>query len=311
MGKTDIEQGVFTKALGISRERLRDWRGRQGESNKHNGQVPRHHQILPDERAAILAFQERNSLEGYRRLAYMMMDENVAFLSPATVYRVLSSEGRFGCRTKPASSKGTGFKHAGKPHQHWHTDITYVKIKGVFHYLILVLDGYSRYIVDWALGPTMTEKDVECAVQRAVERFPNAKPRIISDCGAQYTSRDFRQFMRLVGLTHTTTSPYYPQSNGKLERCNKTYLSDLEDAKRLIQAFVDYYNNERLHSAIGYVTPQAKLAGFETTIFAARDRGLSAAVERRRSIRSAAPVEMGEREAFAHQDGLRLDENAA
>ena len=184
------------------------------------------------------ALRHQFSRSSCRLIARNCQDENVAFLSPATVYRVLSSEGRFGCRTKPASSKGTGFKHAGKPHQHWHTDITYVKIKGVFHYLILVLDGYSRYIVDWALGPTMTEKDVECAVQRAVERFPNAKPRIISDCGAQYTSRDFRQFMRLVGLTHTTTSPYYPQSNGKLERCNKTikqylqtmYLSDLEDA---------------------------------------------------------------------------------
>lgn len=167
----------------------------------------------------------------------------------------------------------------------------YLKIKGVFYYLTLVLDGFSRYIVGWSLRESMTEMDVEITVQQAREAFPDAKPRIISDRGSQFSSRDFREFMRLVGLTHTMTSPYYPQSNGKLERCNKTiktylrtaYLANVEEAKKLIGEFVNYYNTVRLNSAIGYVAPADKLAGADVEIHAARDLGLKAAAAERRN----------------------------
>ena len=64
----------------------------------------------------------------------------------------------------------------------------------------------------------MTEQDVETIIQRAREKFPGEKPRIISDNGPQFIAKDFKQFIRLCGMTHVRTSPYYPQSNGKLER---------------------------------------------------------------------------------------------
>ena len=97
-------------------------------------------------------------------------------------------------------------------------------------------------------------------------------------------------------MTHVRTSPYYPQSNGKMERWYKTLKVDcirvktplsLEDARRLIAAFVAYYNQVRLHSAIGYVAPADKLAGREKAIHAERDRKLDAARERRRAAREA------------------------
>ena len=84
-------------------------------------------------------------------------------------------------------------------------------------------------------------------------------------------------------MTHVRTSPYYPQSNGKIERWHKTLKGEcirvktplsLEDARRLVAEFVAYDNEVRLHSAIGYVTPAAKLAGRDREIFAARDRKL-------------------------------------
>ena len=293
--KGALEQSVFLRALNVTRERLRQWRRRLGQPNLHNGLIPRAHQILTEERDAILAFHAANSLEGYRRLTYMMMDRGVAFVSPATTYRVLKAAGLIQARARQASKKGQGFKQPNAPHRHWHIDITYIKVKGIFYYLILVLDGYSRFIVSWDLRPTMTEADVEIVIQRGREAFPTARPRIISDRGTQFASRDFREFMRLVGLVHTMTSPYYPQSNGKLERCNKTiraflestYLADFPDALRLIANFVDYYNVERLNSAIGYVAPADKLAGREQAIFEARDRGLQSAAERRRATRAA------------------------
>ncbi len=293
--KGELEQSVFLKPLNLTRERLRQWRRRLGQPNLHNGRIPRAHQILPEERDAILAFHAENSLEGYRRLTYMMMDREVAFVSPATTYRVLKAAGLIKARVRRVSKKGQGFKQPNAPHRHWHIDITYIKVKGVFYYLILVLDGYSRFIVSWDLRPTMTEADVEIVIQRGREAFPAARPRIISDRGTQFASRDFREFMRLVGLVHTMTAPYYPQSNGKLERCNKTikeflettYLADFADALRLIANFVDYYNVERLNSAIGYVAPADKLAGREKLIFEARDRGLQSAADKRRATRLA------------------------
>jgi putative transposase len=286
-----LEQAFFLRLLKISRENLRDWRQRLGTPNQHNGKVPKAHQLLPEERTAILDYYRVNSVEGYRRLTYMMMDEKVAFVSPATTYRVLKGAGALKPRIKEPSSKGKGFKQPSEAHRHWHIDITYLKVRGIFYYLTLVLDGFSRYIVGWSLRESMTEMDVEITVQQAREAFPDAKPRIISDRGSQFSSRDFREFMRLVGLTHTMTSPYYPQSNGKLERCNKTiktylrtaYLANVEEAKKLIGEFVNYYNTVRLNSAIGYVAPADKLAGADVKIHAARDLGLKTAAAERRN----------------------------
>ena len=90
------------------------------------------------------------------------------------------------------------------------------------------------------------------------------------------------------------TSPYYPQSNGKLERWHKTIKStvirpqtplSLEDAKRVIERFVAQYNNVRLHSAIGYVAPLTMLEGREKEVFAQRDRKLETAREARKLMR--------------------------
>jgi transposase InsO family protein len=140
----------------------------------------------------------------------------------------------------------------------------------------------------------MTERDVETIVQRGLERFPAAKPRIISDNGPQFIARDFKEFIRVTGITHVRTSPYYPQSNGKLERWHGSLKREcvrpaapgsLDEATRRITSYVEHYNTVRLHSALGYITPMDKLAGLEPEIFAERDRKLEQAREARRRAR--------------------------
>ncbi len=140
----------------------------------------------------------------------------------------------------------------------------------------------------------MTEADVETILQRAHEQYPTATPRIISDNGPQFIAKDFKEYVRIAGMTHVRTSPYYPQSNGKMERWNQTVKvttirpnapASLDEARRLVAAFVTHYNTQRLHSAIGYVTPADKLAGREEAIWAARDAQLDAARDRRRARR--------------------------
>jgi putative transposase len=140
----------------------------------------------------------------------------------------------------------------------------------------------------------MIDLDIETIIQRALKRHPEKKPRIISDNGPQFIARDFKEFIRLTGIMHVRTSSYYPQSNGKLERWHGSLkrecvrpvaVSSLHEAERRISSYVDHYNNVRLHSALGYVTPADKLTGLEKEIFAERDPKLEEARERRRTAR--------------------------
>ena len=137
----------------------------------------------------------------------------------------------------------------------------------------------------------MKEQDELVVLQRAKEKYPNETPRIITDNGVQFVAKDFKEFIRICGMTHVRTSPYYPQSNGKLERFHGSIKGEclrpgtplsLEDALRIVGRYVEHYNHVRLHSAIGYVPPADKLAGRETEIFAARDCKLAEARERRK-----------------------------
>ena len=260
--RTEIPAARFITWIGVARGKFYDWQKRYGKANEHNALVPRDHWIEPWEREAILAFHERYTLEGYRRLTYMMLDANVVAVSPTTVWRVLSKAGVLDRWNKRPSKKGTGFVQPLKPHEHWHIDVSYINVAGTFYYMFTVLDGCSRAVVHWDIRASMTEQEVECILQRARELHPGVTPRIISDNGPQFIAKDFKEFIRVTGMTHVRTSPYYPQSNGKVERYHKTIKggairvtppTTLEEARETITRFVDHYNNTRLHSAIGYV----------------------------------------------------------
>jgi putative transposase len=294
--RTEIPARKFVAWLGIGPSKFHDWKDRYGKRNEHNGWVPRDWWLEDWEKQAIIRFSFEYPLEGYRRLAFMMLDRDVVAASPSTVYRVLKAAGRIGRSTNKPSKKGTGFEQPQKPHEHWHIDISYINIHGTFYYLTTILDGYTRYTVHWEIRRSMTEQDELTILQRAREKFPNETPRIISDNGSQFLAKDFKEFIRLCGMTHVRTSPYYPQSNGKLERFHGSIKGEclrpgtpisLEDAVRIVGRYVEHYNQVRLHSAIGYVAPADKLAGREAEIFAARDRKLAEARERRKEQREA------------------------
>jgi transposase InsO family protein len=272
--------------IGISQSKYFNWRTRYGRANEHNAWIPRDHWLEEWEKQAILGYAREHPLDGYRRLTFMMLDADVAAVSPSSTYRVLKGAGLIGRSSAAPSQKGRGFVQPLVPHEHWHTDISYVNICGTFYYLCAALDGCSRFLIHWELREQMTERDVEVVLQRARELFPDVQPRVISDNGPQFIARDFKEFIRISGMTHVRTSPYYPQSNGKIERWHHTLKATairpqtpltLEDARRVITRFVDDYNERRLHSGIGYVTPRTKLEGRETEIFKERDRKLEAA----------------------------------
>lgn len=290
--KIPVSQQQILNWIGMSTSKFYDWEKRYGQRNQHNGSLPRGQWVEQWEKEAILDYYDQHSQEGYRRLSYMMLDADVVAVSPSSVYRVLKRAGKMRKWAKTPSNKGQGFQQPEMPHQHWHIDISYINLCGTFYYLCTILDGYSRFVVHWEIREQMTEQDVEIILQRSKEKVPGAKPRIISDNGPQFIAKGFKEFIRISGMTHIRTSPYYPQSNGKLERWHgslkqecirpKTPL-DLADARYLVDRYVTHYNNYRLHSAIGYITPKDKLEGREANIFTMRKHKLQKARERRQA----------------------------
>lgn len=140
-----------------------------------------------------------------------------------------------------------------------------MNIAGTSYYLCAVLDGYSRATLHWEIRESMKEVDVETILQRAREKYPPARPRVISDDGLQFIARDFKEFIRIAGMTHVRTSPYYPHSTGKAEAWHNTVKAGairikqtgtLEEARRGVGEFVEHYNNKRLHSASGTSRPR-------------------------------------------------------
>ncbi|MBM3744689.1 MAG: IS3 family transposase [Acidobacteria bacterium] len=298
---SEIGTGRFLGWLNMTASKFYAWRERHGRVNEHNGWIPRDFWLEEWEKQAIVNFHVQNPLEGYRRLTFMMLDRDVVAVSPASVWRVLSRAGLLRKWNGKPSRKGTGFQQPLGAHQHWHTDVSYINICGTFYYLCSVLDGYSRFIVHWDLRESMREADIEIILERAKEKYPAARPRIISDNGPQFIARDFKEFIRISGMTHVRTSRCYPESNGKIERWHKSLKGECirpgtplspEDARRLIGRYVDHYNTARLHSAIGYLTPQDMLGGRQAQIHAARDRKLEEAHRERQLRRQQATLQV-------------------
>jgi transposase InsO family protein len=161
--------------VGIARGKYFDWCQRYGQANEHNALVPRDHWIAAEERQAILDYFDGHPLEGYRRLTFMMLDDDVVAVSPATTYRVLARAGRLDRWARRPSKKGTGFVQPLRPHEHWHIDVSYLNLGGTFYYLCSVLDGASRAIIHWDLRESMKEYEVECILERAKELYPEAR----------------------------------------------------------------------------------------------------------------------------------------
>jgi putative transposase len=150
----------------------------------------------------------------------MMLDREIAAVSPSTVHRVLKQRGVLDRKWSKKSLKRTGYVQPLEPHQEWHVDISYLSAARFF-YLCAILDGYSRFVVHWEIRESMKEWEVKLVIQRGRERFPEASPRIISDNGPQFIAKDFKEFVRLCGMTHVRTSPFNRKVTASLSAITK------------------------------------------------------------------------------------------
>ena len=286
--------------IGISRRRFYDWKQAHGEPRKYSDNFIRTNMITNQEKEAIIDFYLCHPSDGYRRCAYMMIDQDIAYVQPSSVYRVLSKAGVMRNRKAKESKKGTGFVQPLKAHEQWHSDITNITAGDTVYYLISILDGYSRSIIAWELRESMKVQDVNIVFQKSKELYPEARPRCISDNGSQYKCKEFSQFITRNEYSHTSTSPYYPQSNGKQERFHGSLKKEcirvncplsMADAKRLIGEYIEYYNTQRLHSSIYYIAPHDRLNGLTQQILDKRDQKLKLAKQKRMESNSIISME--------------------
>lgn len=264
--------------IGLCRVKFYKWMKRSGRANHHNGKMPKNHWLTPEEVKSIEDFAREHYSEndyflkdGYRRIAYKMLDLDIAAVSPSSVYRILKNAGLLNkWNTNKRNLKGTGFNQPDYPHKHWHVDIKYLNFKGSFLFLISVLDGYSRYVLSHEVRHTMNEYDVQLTIQKAKDKYPFARPRIITDNGSQFIAKEFKIFIKDAEFTHVKTSVNNPQANGKIERYHRTISQeclrvkssvDLDGFVIYVKEYINFYNTQRLHASLNYLTPEDYLLG--------------------------------------------------
>jgi transposase InsO family protein len=277
---------------GASGRTWREWQSRQGQETRHNGHIPRDHWVTPLEAAAILEYCRDRMEMGYRVLCWQMVDLDIAAVSPGTVYNILKRGGMTKRWAEMREEAKKGFQQPTGIHQQWHTDFSYIRVCGNYYYFVSVMDGYSRKILSWGFFENMERLTAEIVLMKARELYPDAHPRIITDNGSQFISKDFRELVSLLEMEQTFTGPAHPQSNGKLERFHRTFKSEhvrqaaylnREDAIERMRKWIRYYNGERLHAELFYLPPEEVFAGRMGIRLAERKEKLHTAYINRRS----------------------------
>jgi transposase InsO family protein len=290
--RTGLSLGTILQFAGISERTWREWAQRRDIETRHNNNIPKHYYLTPEETAAIVLFCTANQLKGYRMQCWEMVDKNVAFVSCGSVYNVIKRYNLGKKWAEAAEMKKRGFDQPKAVREQWHIDFSYIRIDGSFYYFLGILDGFSRKMLNWRLCENMTGMNAEILVAETKEMHPEAvNVRIISDNGSQFISKDFEELLALLEIDHTLTSANHPQSNGKLERFNRSLKSEhvrrsayinYQDARMRMAKWIAYYNSERLHSAIYYLTPNDVFYGRTAIRLAERKEKLHAACIKRR-----------------------------
>jgi putative transposase len=280
--------------LGISRSTYYRWRQGQNESKRRGRPWNR---VTPNEDRRILAVAREFPDLSSRQLSAWITDNEGFAISESTVYRILRREGLVKRQETQLIAAKEYHNKTTRPHQMWATDASYFRVVGWgYYYLVTVMDDYSRFILGWKLQKDMSANSLIEVVQEAVDTTGMTdvpvedRTRLLSDNGAGYVSRAFRDYLHLVGIGHILAAPYHPQTNGKVERYQQSLKREVNQLpyelpsqlEQAIADFVDYYNYRRYHKALGNVMPADVLYGRREKILEHRKEVQLQTINRRR-----------------------------
>jgi transposase InsO family protein len=281
-------------ALGIPKSSYYRWR--QGQPDSENRKRP-WNQITPEEEDKVLAVARESPELSSRQLSAWITDKKGFAVSESTVYRILRREGLVKRQETQLSAANEYHTKTTRPHQMWATDASYFRVVGWgYYYLVTVMDDYSRFILAWKLQKDLSANSLIEVVQEAVDATGMTdvpvedRTKLLSDNGAGYVSRSFRDYLRLVGIGHILAAPFHPQTNGKVERYQQSLKREVNQLpyelpsqlERAIADFVDYYNYRRYHKALGNVMPADVLYGRREEILKCRKEVQILTINRRR-----------------------------
>jgi len=282
-------------SLGIPKSSYYRWRRCDGLYSGDRGRP--WNRITPEEESRILAIAREYTELSSRQLSAWITDNAGFAVSESTVYRILRREGLVK-RIEVQLVAGKEYHtKTTRPHQMWATDASYFRVVGWgYYYLVTVMDDYSRFILAWKLQKDMSADSLIEVIQETVDTTDMTdvpvedRTRLLSDNGAGYVSRSFRDYLNLVGIRHILAAPYHPQTNGKLERYHQSIKREVNQLpyelpgqlERAIADFVDYYNYRRYHKALGNVTPADVLYGRREKILKRRKEVQIQTINRRR-----------------------------
>jgi len=278
--------------LQIEERRIRRWFTRPSLKDVKSGPVNAPHALLPEERVAILivAKNEQFADDSHRVLTAKCVDAGTLAVSPSTVYRVMRSEGlttdrsgrshRNGNRHKPDRLDLTG------PNQRYCWDISYLRtfVFGTFLYLYVLLDEYSRKVIAFRISWNLSYAEGKELVDEGIEKEGLSEEQVallelVNDRGAQMKAKPFKTFLTGLGITQLFARPRTPNDNPFVESLFATtkvaieYPGKFADDIEALTYFVGYfnfYNNDRRHGKIGYVTPVQRHTGEDKAILALR-----------------------------------------
>jgi transposase InsO family protein len=287
--------------LGMSKSTYYRWLKRQTEGMLHDrkgGSPIPWNKLRPEEESKILTKARASPELSARQLALTVVDSEGLYVSESTVFRILKREGLI----KPAEIVGFQagkeyHRKTKKPNELWATDCAHLKVADWgWYYLVTVMDDFSRFILAWELKSDMTAGSLIDVVQHAIDLtgmsdvLVENRTVLLSDNGPGYLSRQFSEYLKLVGIRHIIASPYHPQTNGKIERYHRTIKGEIKlvpyempgELREAIEAFIEYYNYYRYHEGLGNVTPYDVYTGRHLEVIQRRKEAKSRTLQTRR-----------------------------
>jgi putative transposase len=257
-----VSERRSSQVLGVSRARLH--RTKRQEKRRRAG--------IPPWTERLRQWVQQHPTFGYRRLWALLRFQDGVVVNRKAVYRLLKQKGWFvHQRVSTPRPRARGWtSRASRSNERWAMDVTHIPCgQDGWAHLAAVIDCHDREVIGYEFALRSRAKEAERAVEAAcLQRFgtlrPSEAPVLRSDNGLIFQSRQFRQACRDYRLQQEFITPYTPEQNGMIERFFRSLKEEcvwqhgfqtFDDARRIIRDWVQWYNEERPHQALGYRSP--------------------------------------------------------